>query len=227
MIKAIVFDFDGVILDSERIMYLVMQKMFFDYKVELPLSVWSQAIGTQHGFDAISYLERESGVSIDRHAFSEERDRLFTALVDQEEVLPGVKSVINQAVDLGLKIGLATSSKGNWPRKHLKRLGIADYFQSVLSWDDVKKVKPDPELYLKSITSLGVTAREAIAIEDSFNGSLAAKRAGMFCIVVPNAVTKQMPFGHVDGCFKSLKDVNLTKLIRYLTPQEKQARMSV
>ncbi|WP_100488974.1 HAD family hydrolase [Sporolactobacillus pectinivorans] len=218
MIKAIVFDFDGVILDSERIMYLVMQKMFHEYHVNLPLSLWSQAIGTQHGFDSIKYLEERGHVKIDKASFLGERDHLFNTLVDREEVLPGVKSVLSQANILGLKIGLATSSKGDWPRRHLKRLGLSDYFQSIKSMDDVQKVKPDPELYIQSLQSLQVQPKEAIAIEDSFNGSLAAKKAGMYCIVVPNAVTKQMPFGHVDGCFKSLQDVSLEKLIQYFTP---------
>ncbi|TGA99146.1 HAD family hydrolase [Sporolactobacillus shoreae] len=220
MIKAIVFDFDGVILDSERIMYLVMQKMFHKYHVDLPLSVWSQAIGTQHGFDSIRYLEENGHVKIDRESFLEERNQLFNTLVDREDVLPGVESVLRQASELGLKIGLATSSKGDWPRRHLKRLGLADYFQSIKSWDDVQKVKPDPALYIQSLQSLQVEPKEAIAIEDSFNGSLAAKKAGMYCIVVPNAVTKQMPFGHVDGCFNSLQDVSLTKLMRFFTPAE-------
>ncbi|MCL1630737.1 HAD family hydrolase [Sporolactobacillus sp. CPB3-1] len=219
MIKAIVFDFDGVILDSERIMYLVTQNLFHRYKVELPLSIWSQAIGTQHGFDSISYLEEHAQVKIDRKAFREERNALFNRLVDEEEVLPGVRSILEQAKALGMKIGLATSSRGDWPRRHLKRFGLSDYFMSIKSWDDVQRVKPDPALYLQSLESLDVAPKEAIAIEDSFNGSLAAKRAGMYCIVVPNAVTKQMPFGHVDGCFNSLQDVSLDKLIRYFSSE--------
>ncbi|WKB36613.1 HAD-IA family hydrolase [Terrilactibacillus sp. S3-3] len=83
----------------------------------------------------------------------------------------------------------------------------------------MKRVKPDPELYMQSLRCLGVEPKEALAIEDSFNGSLAAKRAGMYCIVVPNAVTKQMPFGHVDGCFHSLKDVSLKKLMTLFAKQ--------
>lgn len=224
MIKAIVFDFDGVILDSERLMYLVMQNMFARYNVDLPLSLWSQDIGTQDGFDAIKYLEQNTHTEIDRKEFLEKRDQLFNTLVDQEEVLPGVRSVLRQARDLGLRIGLATSSKGDWPRRHLKRFGLTDYFQSIKSWDDVVRVKPDPELYIQSLKSLQVQPKEAIAIEDSFNGSLAAKKAGMYCIVVPNAVTKQMPFGHVDGCFQSLQDVSLKKLIAYFTPAANEER---
>jgi haloacid dehalogenase superfamily, subfamily IA, variant 3 with third motif having DD or ED len=217
MIKAIVFDFDGVILDSERIMYLVMTKMFHDYHVTLPLSLWSQAIGTQHGFDSIKYLEEKAQVKIRRDHFISERDQTFNQLVDREDILPGVKSVLDQATGLGLKIGLATSSRGDWPRRHLKRLGISNYFLTIKSMDDVQKVKPDPALYLQALESLQVRPKEAIAIEDSFNGSLAAKKAGMYCIVVPNAVTKQMPFGHVDGCFKSLQDVRLQRLIQYFS----------
>ncbi|GAY75356.1 HAD family hydrolase [Sporolactobacillus inulinus] len=224
MIKAIVFDFDGVILDSERIMYLVMQKMFHRYHVDLPLSIWSQAIGTQNGFNSLDYLEEHAQVKIDRAAFKSERDALFNKLVDEEEVLPGVKSILVQAKELGLKIGLATSSKGEWPRKHLKRFGLIDYFESIKSWDDVLKVKPDPALYTKSLDALGVGPKEAIAIEDSFNGSLAAKKAGMYCIVVPNAVTNQMPFGHVDGCFNSLKGISLEKLVKYFSPELRSKR---
>lgn len=223
MIKAIIFDFDGVILDSERIMYLVMQTLFQRYNMPLPLSVWSQAIGTQHGFDSVSYLEEHAGVRIDREAFMAERNETFNRLVDREDVLPGVKSVLDQAKALGLKIGLATSSRGEWPRRHLARLGLADYFSSIISWDDVSKVKPDPEIYIRSIESLGIAPREAIAIEDSFNGSLAAKRAGLRCIVVPNAVTRQMPFNHVDGCFNSLNDISLEKLIHFFSPEVRKS----
>ncbi len=133
-------------------------------------------------------------------------------------MLPGVKSLLDQARVLGLKIGLATSSSGSWTHRHLKRLGIADYFSSIQSSDNVLRVKPDPALYRQSLERLGVEPKEAIAIEDSFNGSLAAKKAGLYCIAVPNAVTKQMPFGHVDGCFKSLQNISLSRLIDYLAP---------
>lgn len=220
MIKAIVFDFDGVILDSERLMYLVMQNMFAQYNVDLPLSLWSQSIGTQDGFDSLNYLQHQCHKTIDRKDFYARRNQLFNKMVDQEEVLPGVRSILQQAEQLGLKVGLATSSRGDWPRRHLKRLGLTDYFSTIKSWDDVVSVKPDPELYIRSLESLQVAPKEAIAIEDSFNGSLAAKKAGMYCIVVPNAVTKQMPFGHVDGCFKSLQDVSIEKLIHYFTPDQ-------
>jgi HAD superfamily hydrolase (TIGR01509 family) len=217
MIKAIIFDFDGVILDSGRMMYLVMTKMFHDYQVDLPLSLWSQAIGTQHGFDSIKYLEDRAHVQIRRDNFIAKRDELFHQLIEKEDVLPGVRSVLRQATDLGLKIGLVTSSRGNWPQKHLKRLGLSGCFQSIKSTDDVQRVKPDPALYLQILKDLNVSPKEALAIEDSFNGSLAAKKAGMYCIVVPNAVTKQLPFGHVDGCFNSFQDVRLQRLIQYFS----------
>lgn len=213
MIKAIVFDFDGVILDSERLMFVVMQEMFQKYQVDLPLNVWGQAIGTQHGFDPVGYLEEKSGKKVDKDTFLEERDAKFNALVDRENVLPGVEQVLESAERLGLKIGLATSSAADWPAKHLKRFGLSQYFHCIKTADDVERVKPDPELYIQSLKDLEVGPKEALAIEDSFNGSLAAKKAGMYCIVVPNAVTKQMPFGHADGCFQSLKDVSLERLM--------------
>ncbi|WKB36612.1 HAD family phosphatase [Terrilactibacillus sp. S3-3] len=131
MIKAIVFDFDGVILDSERLMFVVMQEMFQKYHVELPLNVWGQAIGTQHGFDPVGYLEEKSGKKIDNDAFLAERDAKFNALVDEEDVLPGVEQILKSAESLGLKIGLATSSHAEWPSKHLERFGLSHYFQCI------------------------------------------------------------------------------------------------
>ncbi|MFT8870676.1 MAG: HAD-IA family hydrolase [Sporolactobacillus sp.] len=219
VIKAIVFDFDGVILDSERMMYLAMQEMFHNYHVDLPFSVWSEAISGRGGdFDAAGYVQEQSGVSIDRISFLAEQERRFQQLMDHEDVLPGVKSLIDQAERRGLKIGLAASSPAEWVYHHLKRLSLSKYFLSIQTKNDVKRVKPDPSLYLQTLKNLGVAPNEAIAFEDSVNGVVAAKRAGLFCIAVPSAVTKQLPFGYADGCFNSLKDIALEKLINYLAP---------
>ncbi|MBM7646846.1 HAD superfamily hydrolase (TIGR01509 family) [Scopulibacillus daqui] len=213
MIKAIVFDFDGLILDTETQSFRSMQKMYEKYHVELPFELWSKCIGARGGFDAVKYLEEQTGQSIDAAAFYQEREKIFIDLIEEEDILPGVESILETAQKLGIRIGLATSSHEGWAAGHLQRLGILDYFEYICTGDDVKNAKPDPEIYLKVLEYFGVKPEEAIAFEDSLNGALAAKRAGMFCVVVPNYVTQNMAFEDIDEKLESLADTSLEKLI--------------
>ncbi|HEY6408189.1 MAG TPA: HAD-IA family hydrolase, partial [Ktedonobacteraceae bacterium] len=113
----------------------------------------------------------------------------------------------------GLKIGVASSSGHEWVDSHLARLGLIDYFDSIKCYDDVKHTKPDPELYLAVLTALGVQGYQAIALEDSPNGVIAAQRAGIFCVAVPNPVTRQLSLDHADLYLSSLSDVPLEELL--------------
>jgi len=128
-------------------------------------------------------------------------------------VLPGVEDYILSAKRLGLKIGVASSSRHEWVDTHLTRLGLIDYFDSIKCFDDVKRTKPDPELYLAVLDALGVHGQQAIALEDSPNGVIAAQQAGIFCVAVPNPVTSQLSLLHADLCLSSLTEVSLEQLL--------------
>ncbi|CAM4355732.1 HAD-IA family hydrolase [Paenibacillus alkaliterrae] len=106
----------------------------------------------------------------------------------------GILNYLELAKEAGLKIGLASSSHRAWIDKYMDQLGIAHYFECIRTADDVAKVKPDPELYVQTLAGLGVSASEAVAIEDSPNGARAAASAGMACIVVPNTMTRSLSF---------------------------------
>jgi HAD superfamily hydrolase (TIGR01509 family) len=112
-----------------------------------------------------------------------------------------------------MRLAVASSSPRSWVGGHLERLGIIDHFDHLRCADDVRQVKPDPELYLAALAALGVAAHEAIALEDSPNGVLAAKRAGLFCVAVPNSLTRQMPLDHADRLVDSLADLPLQDLV--------------
>lgn len=217
MIKALVFDFDGLIMDTETEEYRVLQEMFQTYKAELPLDVWGQCIGTrQEDFDVIGYLEQQIKQTVDREDFYTHWREKVAFRLEKQQALPGVEGYLQTAKDLGLKVGLATSSSTEWVSNHLRRIGLWDHFDCVRTADDVKRVKPDPELYLAAAECLGVKPEEAIAFEDSVNGSQAAKRAGMYCVIVPNEVTKAMTFGDVDHRMASLAEMELEALIDFL-----------
>jgi HAD superfamily hydrolase (TIGR01509 family) len=221
VIKAVLFDFDGLILDTETQEYRALQEMFQEHGSELPLQVWAECIGTHADFfDPVTYLEEQLGKTIDRESFIKRRRERTTTLLQHEKALPGVEAYLTAAKDLGLKIGLASSSKYEWVSNHLKNLALFDAFQCIRTANDVEKVKPDPSLFLEAAKCLGVNPEECIVFEDSANGALAAKRAGMYCVIVPNKVTKGLAFGEVDHRLESLAEADLAYLIEQLTKQD-------
>ena len=119
---------------------------------------------------------------------------------------------------MGLRLGVASSSTNEWVKGHLARLGILESFDCIRCRDDVANAKPEPDLYLAVLECLGVRASEAIAIEDSPNGVLAAKRAGLRCVAIPNSITAQLDLGQADLLLGSLDEVTLAELLESLAP---------
>lgn len=215
-IDAVVFDFDGLILDTEGPEFQSWQEIYRAYGRELPLATYAVAIGTLNAFDPISELERQLGVPLDREAIRQERRRRNRELLAREPIRPGVKTYLDDARRLGIKLGVASSSPREWVAGHLERLGLIDAFGCVKSADDVARVKPEPELYFSALGALNADPARAIALEDSPNGILAAKRAGMFCVAVPNQLTRQLPLDRADLRLDSLAELPLAGLIARL-----------
>ncbi len=216
MIRALVFDFDGLILDTETSDYQSWQETYQSYGCDLPLSLWVTVIGRGSddlSFDPYAHLEEQLKRSIDRDVIRSERHTRMTNMIAGQTVLPGVVNYLTEAKRLGLKIGLASSSGCEWVKGHLSRMDLLQHFECVRCADDVTRTKPDPELYQAVLKVLDVQPHEAIALEDSANGALAAKRAGMFCVVVPNSITSGLNFDHADHRLDSLADMDLAELI--------------
>jgi HAD superfamily hydrolase (TIGR01509 family) len=214
MIQALIFDFDGLILDTEISAYQTWQEIYREHNCDLPFSTWATCIGGSPDlFDPCEYLERQIGRPILREEIRLKRRQRHLAIVETQSILPGVEDYLLSAKRLGLKIGLASSSTHEWVDNHLARLGIIEYFDSIKCRDDVRSSKPDPELYLAVLDTLKVPAHRAIALEDSPNGVLAAQRAGIFCVAVPNLVTSQLPLAHADMQLTSLTEMSLERLL--------------
>ena len=214
MIKALVFDFDGLIVDTEMSSYQTWQEIYAEHDCQLPFSTWAICIGgSPQLFDPCEYLEQQIGRPVLREEIRLRRRRQHIRMVEAQPVLPGVEDYILSAKRLGLKIGVASSSRHEWVDTHLTRLGLIDYFDSIKCFDDVKRTKPDPELYLAVLDALGVHGQQAIALEDSPNGVIAAQQAGIFCVAVPNPVTSQLSLLHADLCLSSLTEVSLEQLL--------------
>ncbi|MBM7604316.1 HAD superfamily hydrolase (TIGR01509 family) [Metabacillus crassostreae] len=216
MIKAIIFDFDGLILDTETHEYEVLSEIFKEHDCELPLSVWGKVIGTKSDFSPYTYLEEQANKVIDHSSIKKQLEERFTKRIHLEEARPGVIDYIMTAKELGLKVGLASSSSYKWVSTHLKRLNLLDEFECIRTSDHVEQVKPDPALYVEAAKCLNVEPEECIAFEDSANGALAAKRAGMKCVIVPNSVTKNLDFCEVEHRLETMAHMDLKELVMVL-----------
>jgi HAD superfamily hydrolase (TIGR01509 family) len=216
MIRAIVFDFDGLILDTEEPVYRSWLEVYEAHGEQLPFERWVQIVGsTTAGFHPQHHLEERLGRTLPKEVLDRRIGRR-TEMILAQEVLPGVLRRIAEAKAMGMKLGVASSSTTEWVRGHLARLGILESFECMRCRDDVANAKPEPDLYLAVLECLGVRASEAIAIEDSPNGVLAAKRAGMRCVAIPNSITAQLDLGQADLVLGSLDEVTLVELLESL-----------
>lgn len=216
MIQGIVFDFDGLVIDTETPVYDSWQELYALHGERLDFADWQQVIGTMESdFDPYLDLARKVGRELDWETLENQRSRREWQMVLEQPLLPGVLDYLESARQAGLGLAVASSSPHKWVDTHLKRLGLFEYFQTVKCAGDAPLTKPDPGLYLAAVETLGLTPRQALALEDSPNGALAAYRAGLFTVVVPQNLTAGLEFSTVDLRLDSLAALPLPALVEH------------
>lgn len=214
-IRALLFDFDGLILDTEFPIYEAWREDYLAHGHDLPLEVYAACVGSDFNrFDPKSHLESLVGRTIDWPDRDLWRECNALERVKQLPPLPGVVALLDAASSLGLPCAVASSSPRSWVEGHLGRLGLLHRFRLTRCIDDVAAPKPSPDLFLAAAAGLGVAPSEALVLEDSRNGLLAAKAAGCPCIVVPNRVTAHLDFEGALMILASLEEIDLTSLIQ-------------
>ncbi|WP_369354560.1 HAD family hydrolase [Lysinibacillus capsici] len=214
MIKALIFDFDGTIIDTETAWYNVFKDAYAQYGIELSLATYAKCLGTNLlTFNPYTYLVTHHHIQLDVEAFQTSIQHRHAQWMETETLRPSILTLLQQAKEAGLKIGLASSSSRQWIDLYVDRLGIRQYFDCFCSADTVTNVKPDPELYLQALEQLGVEADEAVAIEDSPNGAQAAVAAGLYTVVIPNEITKQLPFNTKHHTVTALEQYTIHDLL--------------
>ncbi len=217
-IRALFFDFDGLIFDTETTEMLVWKNIYAEYGFDYPEDRWAQNAGLwgdAHRFDSAAHLQDLLQRPLDLPALHkrhhDESARAFLTQPARE----GIAEYLDAAPALGIRLAVASSSPLYWVSGHLARLGLISRFERIISGDDVTpdRVKPQPDIYLKALAALNVDAAEAIAFEDSPHGLIAARAAGIFAVAVPNPTTARLELP-ADLRIDSLANVPLEQLLQ-------------
>jgi HAD superfamily hydrolase (TIGR01509 family) len=215
-IGAVVLDFDGLIVDTETPIFEAWLAAYRRRGCTVGLDEWQHALGTHGGFDPLDHLEALLGGSLDRDAVLAEVKEATARGCESQPLLPGVEGLLLDARALGLGRAVASSSSCGWVNGWLERHGIRGLLDVVVARDDVRRVKPDPELFLLAASRLGTPPGACLVFEDSPNGMRAALAAGMRCVAVPNALTRPLARPHVDLVLDSLADQPLAAVLEAL-----------
>lgn len=214
-VKALLFDFDGLILDTETPEVLVWQSIYREHGFDLPVDEWEKTIGGYgiSTFDAAEHLSLLSQGRLDSASMRTRYRRESDLLIHASPIMPGVVNMIEQARGQGISSAIGSSSPHSWVDAHARRLGVFHYFKHIICQDDVPpgRTKPNPDIYLKALDMLKVQNTEAVVFEDSLNGVEAARRAGIFVVAVPNPLTAKMGVSG-DLTVSSLADLSLQDL---------------
>jgi HAD superfamily hydrolase (TIGR01509 family) len=217
VIRALVFDFDGLILETEGPALESWAEIYREHGFDVPIEKWHGYLGSDRGFEPVDYLAALVGEGLDRVATQTRRDERKNELIAALDVMAGVRDYIADGRRLGFKLGIASSSSRAWVVGHLERLRIHALWDAVLTREDVARTKPAPDLYVAAVMALGVPPSQALALEDSPNGIAAAKDAGLRCVAVPNALTRDLDLGRADVRLSSLADMPLERLLAVLS----------
>jgi HAD superfamily hydrolase (TIGR01509 family) len=212
-LRAVVLDFDGLILDTETPIFEAWRTVYGRRGQELKLEAWQHALGTHGGFDPHAHLGALLGEALAHDALLEEVQALNRAACDAQPLLPGVEALLRSARELGLGTAVASSSTRGWVEGWLSRHGIRDLFDVLCGREDVAQVKPAPDLFLLAAERLGLPPSACVVFEDSPNGMRAARAAGMLCVAVPNALTRELLLPDPDLVVSSLAERPLAELL--------------
>jgi HAD superfamily hydrolase (TIGR01509 family) len=209
VIRALIFDFDGLLVDTETSLIDAYADVHAAHGVAFDRGHFLRSVGhADYAFDPWHAFEKRAdraALELERRKRNRERDPLLP-------VLPGGIALLDAARDGGLAVAIASNSGHAHVEGHLTRLGLLHRFAVVACREDVASPKPEPDLYRLALNRLGLRGVEAVAFEDSHTGSLAARRAGLWVVAAPNSSTAHHDFSQAHLKVASLSEVNLPDL---------------
>ena len=206
-IRAVIFDLDGVIADSEPLSGEGTKMVLERHGITMTDRERKEAIGRRLP-DIFSDVLEVRGKKLSIEELMKERDRIFEGLVRKHlKAIPGSLELLQWLKDNGYRLALATSSHGSKMQLEVDHLGIGKFFDVVVCGDDVRKGKPDPEIFLKAAEKLGMKPEECAVVEDSEFGVQAAKFAGMKAIAFDSPNTHNQDISGADAIIKDIGEV--------------------
>lgn len=194
MKKAIIFDFDGTIIDTESAWYqgfITFLKEAYNY--DITLQEFLTLVGTSNE-NFVHAMNAKHAKTISVETFNQEVYKIVGETADTLQPLPGVLNILQLSKNAGVPVAIASSSKRDHIVHHVRRLGLESYFDHIVCADDVAAIKPSPDLFNLALEKLGVAASEALIFEDSNHGLSAGNAATIDVVLVPNALTKHSNF---------------------------------
>lgn len=211
-VLGVVFDCDGLIIDSETAVFEAYRQLLVPFAVTLTAEQWRYYVGGAHDpLEWIATLVTDAPVAFDRDIFQAEKSRIFREVV-QYTPMAGIQALVDDLHASGARLGVASNSGARWVVPALEKLGLADRFAAVVTRDDVANGKPAPDVYLEAARRLGVPPSRAVALEDSGHGAAAAKAAGFKVIAVPNWLTQGQDLGMADLLVTSAAELTAIRL---------------
>jgi len=220
-LAAIVFDFDGLIVDTENPGFISWQEIYQAFGTTLHIGDWRHATGYVAGFDPAIHLEKILGRRLDWSQLIPKRDARNWELTLQARVLPGIEPLMRSARERHLRIGVASNSGNGWVEGGLLRLGLREFVDTVVTRDMVINPKPAPDIYLKTVQTLQVEPGNAVALEDSEPGCRSANRAGLKTVAIPNRFSERQDLTVADLIVKSAVELNLERLAALVAEQRR------
>src|SRR5262245_35206638 len=213
-IEALVFDFDGLILDTELPIYAAWCALFEDHGARPPtVEEWGAEIGTVNGLDLHGLLVERATRPVDLTEADVWRRGHRDLLLAEQQARPGVADWVAEADAAGLGVAIASSSEDEWVLPLLERIGLDARFGCVVTAGGTLRPKPAPDTYVEACARLGVDAVHALAVEDSPHGIAAAKAAGLRCVAVPHALTEMLDLSAADLRLASLAECSLSEAL--------------
>lgn len=206
-ISAVLFDFDGVLVDTEWAIYQAWLRTFQSHGHDLPLEIYTQCIGSD--FDTWSpktHLEDLTGASFDWHDLDTRRQSEIMCELEAAGPMDGVVSQLEKLNSQRIPCAVVSSSSHSWVDTWLEKLDLLRYFQTVVCRGDAPRIKPAPDLYLEAAKRLALAPSDCLVIEDSLNGIRSATAAGMIAWAVPNRVTANLDFSAAGRILGSLSE---------------------
>lgn len=221
--KAIVFDMDGVLVDSEPLHLLAMQSFLAKFGIEYSEKDNHEFLGRTDYYIATVLIPRYSLDMAPEDLVRGKEDFTQEFIRKKGEARPGVYETLQSASNANISMCVASSATLSTIRVVMDTLSIGNYFSHLCSGDEVEHGKPAPDIYLMAAERIGVPPEDCVAIEDSLNGLKAARAAGMYCVSVPCDATAHQDHSIADLRLASLAQLPLDKLFGYNSNQQQDS----